>query len=152
MNIGLRSRPHQRPPGWWRPGRIDILGVMGRSLRSQFLKRISSVGWGVRESVQTVLGGVVTQLREQVADHSFAEEDLEQVIAFHDEVESLWRDSLATAPTLAVDELGARLDLLLGACIGPLRGVRVHLERAREHLKALAVTKQVREAAPRAEE
>lgn len=124
---------------------------MGRSLRSQFLKRISSVGWGARESVQTILGGVVYEVRDEVADGAFAEADLMRVIRFHDEVEGLWRDSLATDPPLGVEEIRQRLDHLLGHCFGPLHNKRVAIERARTHLQALEASKQLRDDDPQQE-
>ena len=113
--------------------------------RSRFLNRISSVGWGARESVQTVLGTLVSQVRTQIADGVLEGEDLQRAIRFHDNVEELWRDTLASDPPLAVSSMEARLDTLVGECTGPLMGSMPYLQRAREHAHALKVGKRVRD-------
>ncbi len=117
---------------------------MGERSRSDFLKRISSVGWGTRQSIQMLLGGVVTSVREQVAEDVFGNDELETVIGFHDQAEHLWQASLATDPPLVPGELLIRLQKLLEVCTGPLAGFQVPLERAVEQAKTLAESKKYR--------
>jgi hypothetical protein len=118
---------------------------MSDDLRAKFLNRISTVGWGARESVQTVLGLLVSDLRAQISESAFAEDDLQRAIRFHDTAEVLWRDALASDPPLEVAELRSRLDKLVGECSGPLMGSMPHLQRAREHAHSLDVMHRVRD-------
>lgn len=120
---------------------------MGEDLRRKFLKRISTVGWGARESVQTVLGLMVTELRTQIADGGFSDTDLPRAITFHDAAERLWRDSLASDPPIPAPELRTRLDRLAGECSGALLGAMPMLERAREHARTLDLTHSERQRA-----
>jgi len=83
--------------------------------QSDFRKRISSVGWGTRESIQVLLGRIVSDLREEAVHRKFTDEELRTVVAFHDQAEALWRDSIATNPPLDAHTLVSRLKALLEA-------------------------------------
>jgi hypothetical protein len=112
--------------------------------RSDFLKRISSVGWGTRQSIQMLLGSVVTSIREQVAEDVFGDDELETVIGFHDDAEQLWQASLATDPPLDPGELLIRLQKLQEACSGPLAGFQIPLEQAVAQAETFAESKKYR--------
>jgi hypothetical protein len=106
---------------------------MGDSRREEFVKRLSTAGLGVRESIQIMLAGVVSDVREGAAHKKYAEEEIEVVIAFHDEAESLWQESIATNPPMEAAELTARLHKLLAQCVGPLGEFESKLRRGVEH-------------------
>ncbi len=102
---------------------------MSPSRRDEFVQRLSTVGVGARESIQVLLGNIVYDLREQVLHKRFAEEEMDQVIAFHDAAEALWRDTIASDPPIEPGDLAARLTTLLALCVGPLG----QFERKLEH-------------------
>jgi hypothetical protein len=106
---------------------------MGDSRREEFVKRFSTVGLGTRESIQIMLGGVVSDIREGAAHKKYADEEMDAVIAFHDEAESLWQDSIATNPPLEAAELTGRLRKLLEECVGPLGEFEAKLRRSVDH-------------------
>ncbi len=116
---------------------------MTESHRDQFLRRLSSVGMGTRESVHVLLGSIVYDVREQVVRRQFNDDEMETVVAFHDQAEALWRDTLSTDPPLDAEQMVARLTRLRDACAGPLgqyrdkleRGVRSAVEFQQEHAK-----------------
>jgi len=87
--------------------------------REQFIARVSTVGWGTRESIQTLLGSVVTDVREGVVQGKYREHELDAVIEFHDRAEELWRQTIATNPPVAVEEVIVRLQDLVDACRAP---------------------------------
>ena len=89
----------------------------------------------MRESIQIMLAGVVSDIREGAAHKKYAEEEIDAVIAFHDEAESLWQESIATNPPMEAAELTARLHKLLERCIGPLGEFEPKLRRGAEHVK-----------------
>jgi len=93
---------------------------MSESRRDEFLKRLSSVGFGARESIQVMLANLVYDVRERVVRKRFEEYAMEGVIKFHDEAEKLWGDVMATHPLLGPAEMTARLKKLLAQCQGPL--------------------------------
>ena len=93
---------------------------MSESHRDQFLKRLSTVGFGARESIQVMLANLVYDVRERVVRKRFEEHEMEDVIKFHDEAEKLWSDVMATDPLLGSVEMTARLKKLLERCQGPL--------------------------------
>ena len=86
---------------------------MSDTRRSDFVRRISTVGWGAREAIQVILGRVVADLREEIVHKRFDDDVLDDVVAFHDVVEKLWQESIATNPPLDKDELTRRLRELL---------------------------------------
>jgi hypothetical protein len=114
---------------------------MSETRRDQFIKRLSSVGMGTRESVHVLLGSVVYDVREQVMRKQFKNEEMDAVVSFHDQAEALWRDTLSTDPPLDAEQMVARLAKLRDACTGPLglyhakldRGVRSAEEFHKEH-------------------
>jgi hypothetical protein len=106
---------------------------MGDSRREEFVKRFSTVGLGARESIQIMLGGVVSDIREGAAHKKYTEDEIDVVIAFHDEAESLWQDSIATNPPLEAAQLTARLRKLLEQCVGPLGEFEPKLRRSVQH-------------------
>jgi len=93
---------------------------MSESHRDQFLKRLSTVGFGARESIQVMLANLVYDVRERVVRKRFEEHEMEGVIKFHDDAEKLWSDVMATDPLLGPAEMAARLKKLLDLCQGPL--------------------------------
>ena len=103
---------------------------MTESQRGDFLKRISSVGWGTRENVQMLIGAIVTTIRDQVADGAFDETEMREVVAFHDANEELWRATMVTNPPIPPAAMIEGLHELLARCVGPLVGFRIQLERA----------------------
>lgn len=113
--------------------------------REKFLRRISSVGWGTRDSVQMLVGALVSSIREEVADGRVAEEDVPIVAAFHDQAEEYWRATLATNPPMPPDEMVIGLDHLCHMCVGPLAGYRVQLDRARANADMFARQRTQRE-------
>jgi len=114
---------------------------MSDNRREQFIKRLSSVGMGTRESVHVLLGSIVYDVREQVVRKQFKDDEMDAVVAFHDQAEALWRDTLSTDPPLDIEQMVARLTKLRDVCTGPLgqyhakleRGVRSAEEFRREH-------------------
>ena len=95
---------------------------MSEMRRSEFVRRISSVGWGVRESVQVLLGKVVGDVREGIVRKRFDDADLDEVVAFHDKAEALWQQSIATNPPVDRDALVQRLRTLLAEAQSPVLG------------------------------
>jgi hypothetical protein len=114
---------------------------MSATRRDQFIKRLSSVGMGTRESVHVLLGSIVYDVREHVVRKQFKDEEMDAVVTFHDQAEALWRDTLSTDPPLDAEQMVARLAKLRDACTGPLglyqgkleRGVRSAEEFQKEH-------------------
>lgn len=86
---------------------------MSETRRSDFVRRISTVGWGAREAIQVILGRVVSDLRDEIVRKRLDYDDLDDVVAFHDAAEKLWQESIATNPPLDKDELARRLRELL---------------------------------------
>ncbi|MFQ5704706.1 MAG: hypothetical protein ACE5HT_11865 [Gemmatimonadales bacterium] len=103
---------------------------MSEYRRSDFIKRVSSIGWGTRESIQMLLGGIVSDLREEIIRDQFSDDELGTVVAFHDRAEELWRDAMGTNPPLDAGDMVARLRQLLDACDAPaLAGFESRLRR-----------------------
>jgi hypothetical protein len=105
--------------------------------REKFLKRLSTVGFGTRESVQVMLANIINDIRDQVLHKRFHEGEMDAVITFHDEAELLWRDSMATQPPLAPTELSSRLAKLLESATGPLAQFERKLEHGVEQAQKL---------------
>lgn len=93
---------------------------MSDNRREDFVKRLSTVGFGARESIQVMLSNVVFDIREQVVHKRFREDEMDEVISFHDDAEALWRDAIATTPPISPTELFERLSALAKRCVGPL--------------------------------
>ncbi len=93
---------------------------MAENTRDAFLKRLSTVGFGARESVQVMLANLVYDIRERVVRKRFRDEEMDAVIAFHDDAEKLWGEVMATDPLLDPGDMVSRLKKLLEACQGPL--------------------------------
>lgn len=89
---------------------------MSDSRREQFIARVSTVGWGTRESIQVLLGAVVSDVREGVVRRRYEESELDTVVRFHDSAEDLWRATIATNPPIPIAELVARLKELIDTC------------------------------------
>ena len=111
-------------------GRLYSVGVMSEDQRTEFLNRISSVGWGSRENVQMLLGGIVTTIRAQVAESGFGEDEMGRVVAFHDATEEFWRATMSTKPPMPSPQLIEGIRKLGELCVGPLAGFQVQVERA----------------------
>ena len=118
---------------------------MTKVQRSDFLNRISSVGWGTRENVQMLIGGVVTTIREQVADGAFDDDDVPKVVAFHDANEEFWRATMTTNPPMAPAAMIVGLRELLARCVGPLADFHIQLERALNQAELFEEIKRYRE-------
>ena len=102
---------------------------MSESRRDQFMKRLSSVGMGTRESMHVLLGSIVYDVREQVVRKQFNDEEMDAVVAFHDQAEALWRDTLSTDPPLGAEQMVTRLAKLRDASTGALGQYHAKLER-----------------------
>lgn len=102
---------------------------MSEARRDQFIKRLSSVGMGTRESVHVLLGSIVYDVREQVVRKQFKDDEMDAVVSFHDQAEALWRDTLSTDPPLDADRMVARLARLRDASTGPLGQYHAKLDR-----------------------
>jgi hypothetical protein len=89
---------------------------MPDSRRDQFITRVSTVGWGTRESIQVMLGAVVSDVREGVVRGKYGEAELDAVVDFHDRAEVLWRETIASDPPIAIDRLTIQLRELVRAC------------------------------------
>jgi hypothetical protein len=101
---------------------------MGESRREAFLKRLSTVGFGARESIEVMLSDIVHDIREQVIQKRFREEEMDQVAEFHDLAEDLWRGVVKTDPPIAASALTKRMRELLLACVGPLAQYQRRIE------------------------
>ncbi len=121
---------------------------MSADRRGQFLNRISSVGWGMRENVQLLTGAVVTTIREQVVDGAFSDDEMPEVVAFHDAAEEFWRATMATNPPMEPAAMVAGLRDLLQQCVGPLAGFQIQVERALDQAGLFERLKPHREAEP----
>ena len=119
---------------------------MTESPRRDFLNRISSVGWGTREDVQMLIGAVVTTIREHVADGGFDDDEMPEIVAFHDATEEFWRATLATNPPMAPAAMTEGLRELLVRCKGPLAGFQIPVERALEQAERFEEMRRHREA------
>ena len=111
---------------------------MADHTRDEFLKRLSTVGFGARESVQVMLANLVYDIRERVVRKRFRDEEMDEVVAFHDEAEKLWGSVMATDPLLDPDEMVSRLKKLLDACKGPLAQYERKLAHGLQNAKEFA--------------
>ena len=90
---------------------------------------------GTRESIQALVGGVVNQLRDQIAEGVIPEPETDAAIEFHDRAERLWRDLMSTDPPTSPDEIVTRLYALRMDAKGSLEGFRVQLDEALKKVK-----------------
>jgi hypothetical protein len=111
---------------------------MNISRRDRFLKRISTVGGGMREDIQMALGGVVFDLRDQVERGMFTEDEMDTVVAFHDRVEEFWRHTIVSNPPMEPLLMVSGLRRLCEGCTGPVVGFQPRLEQALEKAKTFA--------------
>lgn len=117
---------------------------MSESPRDRFIKRLSTVGVGLREDIQLSLGGLVADLRDLVVEGHVPEEDVPAIVSLHDDVEALWRATLQSNPPLPPETIVTRLRDLAENCEGPVAGYRIQLERALEKAQALERSKRSR--------
>lgn len=117
---------------------------MTDSPRDRFLKRLSSVGSGLREDIQLALAVIVSDLRDQVIGGRQPDEDVGVMVALHDKVEALWRNTLRSNPPLSPEEIAARLTELRDGCAGPVAGFRVQLDVVVQKARALEDAKKRR--------
>ncbi len=110
---------------------------MADSRRENFVKRLSSVGLGTRESVQVMIGDIVCEIREQAVHKKFTEDDMETVVAFHDAAESLWQDSIVTNPPIDPAKLTSQLHDLRQSATGVLGQYEAKLQRGIDHAEQL---------------
>ena len=111
--------------------------------RDAFLHRISTVGGGVREDVQMMLGSIVCDVRDMVERGVFQEEEMDAVILFHDQTEAFWRRTMATSPPIDPQLMVAGLRKLRTLCTDPLAGFAPRLDQAVERARTFATRKQV---------
>jgi hypothetical protein len=111
---------------------------MNTSRRDRFLKRISTVGGGMREDIQMILGGIVFDIRDQVERGMFTEDEMETVVSFHDRVEEFWRHTIVSNPPMEPLLIVSGLRQLCESCIGPVVGFRPRLEQALKKARTFA--------------
>jgi hypothetical protein len=117
---------------------------MSDSQRERFLRRLSTVGTGLREDIQLRLGTIVVDLRELVIQGPLPDDEVAAAVALHDRAEALWQATLRSDPPLSPDELVARVQGLRDACDGPVAGFRLRLDDVLEKAETLRVTKKQR--------
>ena len=105
---------------------------MTENRRAEFMNRLSTVGIGTRESLQVLLAGILYDLRDQISQGRISEEEVDTAITFHDEVETLWRDSTATNPPIAPGTLHHELCRISNLATGAMAQFQRKLERACE--------------------
>jgi hypothetical protein len=114
------------------------------SQRDRFIKRLSTVGAGLRQDIQLALAVMVTDLRELVIEGTLPDDDVAPAVALHDKVEALWQATMRSNPPLSPDELLARLIDLRESCGGPVAGYRLRLEDVADKARALGEAKKQR--------
>jgi hypothetical protein len=117
---------------------------MPDSQRDRFLKRLSTVGAGLRQDIQLELAVIVTDLRELVIEGTLPDEDVGPAVSLHDMAEALWQATLRSNPPLPPDELHARLVELRDGCDGPVAGFRLRLDEVTKKARALGEAKKQR--------
>lgn len=111
---------------------------MGDTRRDKFLQRISTVGGGTREAIQMLLGSIVMDLRDFIERGMFAEEEMDNVVAFHDRVEEFWRNTIVSNPPMNATLMVNGLRSLREASIGPVLGFQVRLDQALQKAESFA--------------
>jgi hypothetical protein len=117
---------------------------MPDSQRDRFLKRLSTVGSGLRQDIQLALAVIVTDLRELVIEGTLPDEDVGPTVALHDDVEALWQATLRSNPPLSPDEIHARVVELRDGCEGAVEGYRLRLDEVAKKARALQQSKKLR--------
>jgi hypothetical protein len=117
---------------------------MPDSQRDRFIKRLSTVGGGLRQDIQLALAVMVTDLRDLVIEGMLPDEDVAPAVALHDTVEALWQATLRTNPPLPPEELLARLIQLRDGCTGPVAGFGLRLDDVADKARALGEAKKQR--------
>jgi hypothetical protein len=117
---------------------------MPDSQRDRFLKRLSTVGSGLRQDIQLELAVIVTDLRELVIEGTLPDEDVGPAVSLHDKAEALWQATLRSNPPLTPDELYARLVELRDGCDGPVLGFQLRLDEVIKKARALREAKKAR--------
>jgi hypothetical protein len=117
---------------------------MPDSQRDRFLKRLSTVGAGLRQDIQLALAVLVTDLRELVIEGALPDDDVAATVALHDQVEALWQATLASNPPLRPDELHDRMVEVRQGCTGPIEGYGLRLDAVIAKARALGESKRLR--------
>jgi hypothetical protein len=117
---------------------------MPDSQRDRFLKRLSTVGAGLRQDIQLALAVMVNDLRELVIEGTLPDEDVGPAVSLHDKVEALWQATLRSNPPLPPEEIQARLIELRDSCAGPVAGFQLRLEEVVKKARALKEPKKLR--------
>lgn len=117
---------------------------MEQSRRDQFVARVSTVGWGTRESIQALLGAVVAEVREGVISGRYDDGEMDAVVDFHDQAEYLWRQTIATNPPIPIPDLCEHLeDLIEASKTEPVLAMfEQRLDRGLRDARALEAAKQ----------
>ena len=110
---------------------------MSEDRRDEFLKRLSTVGFGPRESLQVLLGNIVYDVREQVVHKRFRDDEMDRVVRFHDAAEALWRDTMKSDPPLLSADVLERVQTLRALCVDPLSQYVRKLEHGIRHAEEL---------------
>jgi hypothetical protein len=113
------------------------------SKRDAFLHRISTVGGGVREDIQMMLGSIVCDVRDMVERGVFREEEMDTIVVFHDQAEAFWRRTMATTPPMDPQLMVVGLRGLHKLCSEPLAGFVPRLDQAIERAELFATRKQL---------
>ena len=111
--------------------------------RSQFLRRISTVGGGVRETLQMGMGGIVTDIRAFIERGMFDDEDLDDIVAFHDAAELFWRSIISSNPPLEPAMIVQRLSALESSAPGALEGFRIRIGDLRSKAETFERTRRL---------
>jgi len=113
---------------------------MSESRRDRFLKRISTVGGGTRESIQMIIGGVVMDVRDMVERGMFVDDEMDAVVTFHDLSEEFWRQTLVSNPPMQPLLMVSGLRQLRDSCVGPVAGFQPRLDQALEKATIFAAS------------
>lgn len=115
---------------------------MSEGRRPDFVRRLSTMGMGTRESMHVLLGSIVYDIRTQAVQKRFKDDQMDVVVQFHDQAEALWRDTITTDPPLDPEQMVARLRKLVDRCSGPLGQFRSKLERGLRNAEEFAGRKE----------
>ncbi len=114
---------------------------MREGQRSDFVRRLSTMGLGTRESMHVMLGSIVYDIRAQAVQKRYNDEEMDAVVQFHDQAEALWRDTISTDPPLDPEQMVIRLKKLVDLCSGPLEQFLSKLERGARNAEEFAAKK-----------
>ena len=96
--------------------------------------------------MQMLIGAVVTTIREHVADGGFDDDEIPEIVAFHDATEDFWRATVATNPPMTPGAMTKGIRELLAHCKGALASFQIQLERALAQAERFEEMKRHREA------